>query len=47
LLSISSNDLFAFDAIGYDLVPEPSGLALLLAPVVLIARRTRRRAVVA
>jgi hypothetical protein len=30
LLSISSNDLLAFDAIGYDLVPEPSSLALLL-----------------
>jgi hypothetical protein len=42
LLSISPNDLLAFDAIGYDLVPEPAGLAVLFAPVACLIRRRRQ-----
>jgi hypothetical protein len=46
LLSITDNDRLLFDTIGYDLVPEPSSLALLLAPAgaSLFARRRRHTA---
>jgi hypothetical protein len=43
LLTITDNDRLAFDAIGYDLVPEPTTLALLLAPAALLTRPRRRR----
>jgi hypothetical protein len=44
LLAISDNDLTAFDAIGYDLVPEPTGVAVLLVPAAAGVLARRRRA---
>jgi hypothetical protein len=42
LLGISEFDRTAFDAIGYDMVPEPtSGMALIVFACVLLVRRRR------
>jgi hypothetical protein len=41
VLTMSDFDRLAFDAIGYDLVPEPASLALLVAPATLLSRRRR------
>jgi hypothetical protein len=43
LLQISPNDIMAFDAIGYDTVPEPATMAGLALGVCAIASRRRRK----
>lgn len=42
LLTLTANDLLAMDVIGYNLVPEPSTFTLLLAGMVILARRQAR-----
>jgi hypothetical protein len=43
LLTLTNNDWTAFDAIGYDFVPEPASFATLLAPIGLGMLSRRRR----